>query len=501
MITHQMKRSAGVIALGAAGLSTVAVALWSPQITVQTPKNSPNTVSVKFKQAQAASVELMIDGVAVAYRDLNGRVEGALNFSLQGLNLAPGYHDATINLYDAAGNLVARSQQRLNIPVDPTALITMSMPLNGSTVSGTVEVKVNVRGNAQSKSYVSFFVDGQFRTLRNFAPYVYQWDTQQETNGWHTVEAWSFDGNQTLKATPTRVNVNNPGGRTDREAIVWGDSEPATSTEPSTALKTSEKSLAPRADMAFGSGDVRMMEDARLNPPTEIREAKSAPVIAKTAPTVKLGEAASTPTITPRTSRPVDSAITAPVKAGSLAPKADTRTAPAQPEMTGQKLHKPQLALNAKATNAIAKAAPVTAKTNAPAKPWAPMNLGARVPKHVQHFNVLFDTTVLTFDVQPRAQNQIPLAPIRHIWEHANGTVEWEHSSKTVTAQNDARTVILQIGRAMAQINGQSVEMEVAPFIVNGRTLVPISFLPDALNVEAFYDPNTDNIVLNTLPK
>src|SRR5688500_13641292 len=53
--------------------------------------------------------------------------------------------------------------------------------------------------------------------MKNFPPFNYMWDTTQETNGWHQLEAWSFDRSQsTRKSVAVRVFVNNPGGRTER---------------------------------------------------------------------------------------------------------------------------------------------------------------------------------------------------------------------------------------------------------------------------------------------
>src|SRR5205807_1818583 len=68
----------------------------------------------------------------------------------------------------------------------------------------------------RDKPYVSFFVDKEFKSLKNFPPYEYNWDTTKVPNGWHVLEAMTAtpDAATPTKARSIHVNVNNPGGQT-----------------------------------------------------------------------------------------------------------------------------------------------------------------------------------------------------------------------------------------------------------------------------------------------
>ena len=82
-------------------------------------------------------------------------------------------------------------------------------------MGGIVEIKVNASDASGKAPYVSLFVDHQFKTLRNFAPYTFDLDTNHLTNGKHVIEVWGYnDAQQRTQARPLEIIVNNPGGHT-----------------------------------------------------------------------------------------------------------------------------------------------------------------------------------------------------------------------------------------------------------------------------------------------
>lgn len=56
------------------------------------------------------------------------------------------------------------------------------------------------------------------------------------------------------------------------------------------------------------------------------------------------------------------------------------------------------------------------------------------------------------------------------------------------------KKVVLQVGSCEASINNDKVTLDASPFIQNGRTLVPLRFIAEALNAEVGWDP-TNKIV------
>jgi thermitase len=94
----------------------------------------------------------------------------------------------------------------------PVAQITS--PTNGTTVSGLVDIKVDASDNV-SVTKVELYRQGTGETNHLVAtltmPYIYSWDTTQETNGYqfsYTAKAFDLANNSSLPSTIT-VNVKN----------------------------------------------------------------------------------------------------------------------------------------------------------------------------------------------------------------------------------------------------------------------------------------------------
>ena len=96
----------------------------------------------------------------------------------------------------------------------------------------------------------------------------------------------------------------------------------------------------------------------------------------------------------------------------------------------------------------------------------------------------------------PFSRDGMTLAPFRNIFEHSGGVVFWNNLIKRVKASSDGRKVEFTIGDLQALVNDKSVRMQTAPVLVDGRAVVPLSFLRDALDVTIEYNPATGRIVI-----
>ncbi len=111
-------------------------------------------------------------------------------------------------------------------------------------------------------------------------------------------------------------------------------------------------------------------------------------------------------------------------------------------------------------------------------------------------FNVVLNHQRVAFDVAPRVENGLPLAPFRQIFEHAGGVVVWYGETQEVRAATESKDVKVKIGSKEATVNQMVVVMEKEAFIESGRTIVPISFLEKALDLVAEYDVRSGSVHL-----
>jgi LysM repeat protein len=95
--------------------------------------------------------------------------------------------------------------------------------------------------------------------------------------------------------------------------------------------------------------------------------------------------------------------------------------------------------------------------------------------------------------------DSIALAPFRHVFERSGGFVDWNGPQRLVTGVKGAQNVQLRIGDRTALLNGQPVTLQAEPFILYGRTHVPIRFFEQALNLYVEWDVQNGRVVM--LPK
>jgi len=484
-------------ALALTGLSSLALAEWqSPRQVPIVQKGASNTIRLSLRGFQPASVEVLIDGVVVANRSVS-RGQSELQISLRSLGLAPGTHEAVVRYYDAQGRVLGEMRTPVDIEPDPSAPVSIILPRNSATVSGTVPIEVRL--NQSGQHYVTFYVNGQVRALRNFPPYVFAWDTTQEPNGTHTLEAQVFNGVQTFRTPPTRVRVNNPGGRTERqtsdqlEQPLQSDQQMGQN-EPSLSVAQAPMTLAYGSLRPAPSAEARAVETPRLSAPSgaspRTPEPQAQPNLTiESALSLRVREANPVPAPL-RPSVPQEEPHLAATNAPVTPEQGSLRTRDAEPLMRGQKLQIPQVA-SASTLAPASKSAP--AETS-----WLPLELGTRLPAGVETFDVALDASLITFDVAPFVEDGVPLVALRQVLERAGATLRWDNLAKLATAQLAEQVVQVDVRHNRILLNGNAVEAESTVRLVRGRVMVPASVFATLLNAEVAYDGQEGQIVIST---
>jgi uncharacterized lipoprotein YddW (UPF0748 family) len=98
----------------------------------------------------------------------------------------------------------------------------------------------------------------------------------------------------------------------------------------------------------------------------------------------------------------------------------------------------------------------------------------------------------------PMMMNNRVLVPLRGVFERLGATVQWRDSDSSVTAKRGSTTVRLRIGSRSASVNGSTVRMDVPATVINGRTLVPIRFISEALGARVNWDAANTRVLIYT---
>jgi competence protein ComEC len=111
---------------------------------------------------------------------------------------------------------------------------------------------------------------------------------------------------------------------------------------------------------------------------------------------------------------------------------------------------------------------------------------------------ILLDGTELSFDVSPVIEQGRTLVPLRAIFEALGAEVGWDNATRTVTAIRGQTTVRLTIGLKIAYKNGAPVTLDVPAKIVSGRTLVPLRFVSESLDCKVDWDAKTQTVTITS---
>jgi hypothetical protein len=102
------------------------------------------------------------------------------------------------------------------------------------------------------------------------------------------------------------------------------------------------------------------------------------------------------------------------------------------------------------------------------------------------------------FEVPPVNQEGRVLVPMRALFESLGAEVNWDGQTRMINAFKGAVTVEMSPDTNLATVNGQQVELDVKPIIVEGRTLVPLRFVSTALGADVGWDGAKETVTIET---
>jgi hypothetical protein len=115
-------------------------------------------------------------------------------------------------------------------------------------------------------------------------------------------------------------------------------------------------------------------------------------------------------------------------------------------------------------------------------------------PAQAQSVNVVVNGATITFDQPPIERAGRVFVPLRGVFERLGASVVYANGD--INAQGNGRGVHLHIGSTQATVNGQPVTMDVAPFLVGARTLVPLRFVAQALGANVNWSQSNNTVYI-----
>ncbi len=113
---------------------------------------------------------------------------------------------------------------------------------------------------------------------------------------------------------------------------------------------------------------------------------------------------------------------------------------------------------------------------------------------------VILDGQTMAFDVQPIIYHGRTLVQLRTIFEALGANVYWDGTTQTVVAEKESvnRVMSLTIGKQEAYVNNAAIKLDIPAVIVQGRTLVPLRFVSEALGATVEWVADTQTITISS---
>ena len=125
----------------------------------------------------------------------------------------------------------------------------------------------------------------------------------------------------------------------------------------------------------------------------------------------------------------------------------------------------------------------------------------ATAPAQAQNnaINVTVDGTAVNFTgQQPTIINGRTLVPVRGVFEALDFDVSWNGQARQVTLSRANDTIVITIDSASFTANGASHALDVPAQIIGGSTMIPLRAVLESVGYGLAWDENTQTVIIST---
>ena len=109
---------------------------------------------------------------------------------------------------------------------------------------------------------------------------------------------------------------------------------------------------------------------------------------------------------------------------------------------------------------------------------------------------VSVDGERLSFDVPPQIIDGRTMVPIRAIFEAIGAEVSWDDATKTALCEKGNTKVSMTVGNKAETVNDKVVEMDIAPVVIDNRILAPARYVAEAFGYSVVWNGTLKTIII-----
>ena len=126
------------------------------------------------------------------------------------------------------------------------------------------------------------------------------------------------------------------------------------------------------------------------------------------------------------------------------------------------------------------------------------MAMGAQLESGDSTVGLIINEEWASADQPPVIVNDRTLAPVRAVSEKLGFKVDWEAETGKVTVSKDNTNIVMHIGSTTITKNGETVETDVAPAILNERTIIPVRAVAELLDCTVEWNGDARTVFVNS---
>lgn len=128
---------------------------------------------------------------------------------------------------------------------------------------------------------------------------------------------------------------------------------------------------------------------------------------------------------------------------------------------------------------------------------FANEKIGIDVTGNIVETSVKINENYLAADTKHILVGDTVFVVGRHLVEALGGTIEWIEATQTVKMVLDEKIIEIIIDSDIGQVNGEPIDGYKAPFLKDGRTMIPLRLVSEYFGCEVIWNQSTYTVQIN----
>lgn len=107
---------------------------------------------------------------------------------------------------------------------------------------------------------------------------------------------------------------------------------------------------------------------------------------------------------------------------------------------------------------------------------------------------IFIDEKYIETDIPAKTVQGRTMIPIRSVAAALGADVGWEDATQQVTLKRAGTTIVMTLGSKTALVNGEPVEMDIAPYTEQDRTLLPVRYVAEFFGQKVGWEDKTHRV-------